>query len=336
MTTTEIDAKTLAADELLQAIWHKDRIKVKKLIHAGIDVNHNYYRRVPLIEAIEEQKRYKDPLEGELIIEDLIKAGADPNTIYPTRGRSYDRDVPAFFAVVSHGCSLKLIKVMLEHGANPNFLDDRGRGHAACQNQKSPFMLACATGDLTLMQLMLDYGADINLRNRAGTCPLIGAPRSPEMFDFLLAAGANINAPINSDNDTLLMKLVKDPKKESLVEYLLAHGADPNQTNSLGYTALHHATCAKNTEKNIELLFKYKARPNVTEHNFNRTPIYMACDKGHWSLVPCLVKHGADPKIKDDSGKDCRDLEITSGNMLGREIRVIRNHLAHLAAGNSR
>ena len=139
MSTDEINTSNLStAHDLVRAIWHHDHAKVKELISAGIDVNNNYYRRVPLVEAVEEQKNYEDPRQGELIIEELIKAGADPNTLYYTLGRSYDRQVPAFYEVVEHGCSEELIKLMLEHGADPNFLDDVGGGHAACQGPKNP------------------------------------------------------------------------------------------------------------------------------------------------------------------------------------------------------
>ena len=204
------------------------------------------------------------------------------------------------------------------------------------RDQKTPFMGACSRGSSALIQLMLEHGADPNLSNRAGVSPLKCAPYIPEIYDVLLAAGANINAPVNSEHDSLLMGLAKQPEATAWMKYLLAHGADPNQANLRGYTALHNAVRSEKNIKNIELLLEHKARPNETEFNFNRTPIFLACAYGNWELVPCLLKYGADPKIKDTTGRDCQDLEITSENIGSTKSRVIREYLARTAANRSR
>ena len=327
-TDTDTDNDLYTAYNLITAIWHKDRAAVQEIIAQGFNVNKCYYRRVPLVEAVEEQKNYKDPAQGELIIQDLIKAGADPNTIYPERGRSYDRKVPALYHIVRNNCSLGLVKVFLEAGADPNFLDDSGGGHAACKSQKTPFMVAGGWGDMTLLQLMLDFGADLNIRNRAGAGIWHCVPPTVENYKFLARAGADINMPLNSRNETLLMNLVTQPENERLVECLLQHGAAPNQQCADGETALHKAVRKDGNLTNVELLFKFNAEPNITEWDYNRTPIFMACKCNNWEIVKCLLNHGANPKIKDESGRDCKDLEILSEKEQGKNLRTIREFLA--------
>lgn len=85
--------------------------------------------------------------------------------------------------------------------------------------------------------------------------------------------------------------------KSSKLEYFLRKGHLVNVKGKNGYFCLHHL-CDKNDIKNVELLFRYGARPNVRDPNHN-TPLHYAKSK---ELTELLLNNGANPFIKNIFG----------------------------------
>src|SRR5690606_8710991 len=86
---------------------------------------------------------------------------------------------------------------------------------------QTPFFRAALSGDVTVMKLLLEDGADPNINTFAGTTPLMAA------------AGINwVVSQTWDEGEDALLEAVK-----------LAHslGNDINATNSMGLTAVHGA-----------------------------------------------------------------------------------------------
>jgi ankyrin repeat protein len=124
--------------------------------------------------------------------------------------------------------SVDMTKLLLEHKANPNAQLKR-RIFAVQHNYvpnpnlgagATPFLKAASTSDLVLMRMLLEHGADPNLRNKNETTPLMAA------------AGLNWRdiASIGTEDDSI-----------EAIKLCLEHGADVNAANKLGETALHGA-----------------------------------------------------------------------------------------------
>lgn len=56
-----------------------------------------------------------------------------------------------------------ILHILLYNGDNIN---------SCCNIEKSPFDIARRYGQVSTMQLLQEYGADINLCSESGTCPL--------------------------------------------------------------------------------------------------------------------------------------------------------------------
>jgi uncharacterized protein len=90
-------------------------------------------------------------------------------------------------------------------------------------------------------QLLLDAGADCNMRDLAGNTPLIyAAPFARDTAELLIRSGADVNAR-GYNGATALLRAVErnwdlhpgpDP---AMIELLLAHGADPNLQDGNGH-----------------------------------------------------------------------------------------------------
>jgi ankyrin repeat protein len=167
---------------------------------------------------------------------DLLERGADPN-LADARGRT-----PLFVAVdlrnldvtevpgppLDDAESLQLIARLLERGADPNVtikakLPYRGGLNPGWLQIEgaTPFYRAAAAGDIAVMRLVLENGADPSINASDGTTPL------------MVVAGVGWLPGISATR----------PESEMLaaLELCMEQGAAVNATNLAGLTALHGA-----------------------------------------------------------------------------------------------
>jgi ankyrin repeat protein len=121
------------------------------------------------------------PINGQRmdILKCLVEAGAP---VVKPRGAHYDDDY--LVAAVFHG-DREMVKYLLQHGADPN-------GTTALCNETA-FQVAARRGDVGVMEILWNAGADINYRNCNGwTALMIACLQGEEAaVNFLLARGAD-------------------------------------------------------------------------------------------------------------------------------------------------
>jgi hypothetical protein len=110
-------------------------------------------------------------------------------------------------------------------------------------SENTPLHSAAYYGDLEMVQVLLDYGVDVNAQNGIGDTPL----------DYASSNGHR--------NDAGVARL------------LIAHGADPNSRNMGGFTPLHEASNCGRIEI-VGLLIEHGA--NVVKDYWGRTPMHVA------------------------------------------------------------
>ena len=157
---------------------------------------------------------------------------------------------------------LDLIKALLKKGANPNLKTDTVPVHGLMQfdaswvnfDGETPFVRAALSGDIEVMRLLLENGADPNIATTQGTTALMAA------------AGINwIPGQTYSHSEAEYVEAVK---------LCLDRGADVNAHNSLGLTAMHGAA-NRGWESMIQILADHGAKLDVKD-NAGRTPMIFA------------------------------------------------------------
>jgi uncharacterized protein len=199
------DVNALEANDmtpLLMAIANNGMATAHYLLAHGGAVNaQDWYGRTPLWEAVNVRNLY--------VHNATLKNGIDREPV------------------------LVLIKALLTAGANVNartketppfrnyFLSTTGSLEWVDFTGQTPFLTAALAGDVTVMKLLLEHGADPRINTFQGTSPLMAA------------AGVNwVVAQTWTESPEQLLEAVK------LCRSL---GMDVNQKNSMGITALHGA-----------------------------------------------------------------------------------------------
>ncbi len=197
-----------------------------------------------------------------LLIACLLCLGLLP----PARAQLPD---PARFSAVLELGDLKQATAWLDAGLDPDF-----EGHLI----GTGLMIAAWEGNIPLMELFYQRGADIDRANRFGETAL------------MLAAWKN--------------------RKEAL-RWLLDRGARPNR-NDREWTALHYATFAGHAPL-VEELLASGADLDARSTN-GSTALMMAAREGHADLAKRLLEAGANPALKNDYGEDAAAWAMRQGH----------------------
>ena len=216
-----------------------------------------------------------------------VRAKSQPKAPPPTPANTLEMSrEQAMWTALAFEDGDKLADI-LKQGANPNTAEEL--------SQMTPLM-ACETA--AIAKILLDAGADPNLRDRTGRTALHHAVKMREaasVVQLLVRAGADVNARARDIGEsTPLLSAVehyldaKDRKETALVIRILVHlGAEIDAADSGGRTALAVAA-AHNQAELIRLLVELGADPARRMVN-GRTPLDYAVDAHAQDAIQALA-----------------------------------------------
>jgi ankyrin repeat protein len=257
---------------LVFAAREGDLESAKLLLDAGADVNQvTEYRWTPLLTSTN-NRNYK-------LATYLIERGADVNLanrggwtpLYlATDNRNIEGgDYPVPKPDMDH---LDFIKILLDHGANPNAtVRDNTLSRTIFTMQwffesgATPFVRAAQSSDLELMKLLLNYGAD--------------PKKSTDYGDTALTAAAGIGWVEGVTYERSASEHVE------AVRWLLDLGLDANAANHDGRTPLMGAAL-KGRNEVVQLLVDRGARLETRDRGSRDTDTVVSALAGHtWQAV---------------------------------------------------
>ncbi|XP_065582066.1 putative ankyrin repeat protein RF_0381 [Artemia franciscana] len=179
-------------------------------------------------------------------------------------------------------------------------------------SKRFPLHNAALNGNTQTVEYLLQYGADVNVKDENGTSPLHFAAWKghTQTVECLLQSGADVN--VKYENGTRLLHFAALNGNTQTVECLLQFGADVNVKNENGTRPLHFAAMNGNTQT-VECLLQSGADVNV-KHENGTSPLHLAALNRNTQTVECLLQFGADVNVKNENGTSPLDFAALSGN----------------------
>jgi len=173
-------------------------------------------------------------------------------------------------------------------------------------NGKTALMVAAKQGDIERMKQLLGQGAGANRPNNNGGTPIMYAALSgdPDTVRLLLEHGARVNAVATNGWTALMIASVKG--FVDVARLLLEYGAEPNQTDVYSWTPLMRAVYQQRPQVARLLAEHEQTRVNHRGEN-GVTALHLAVARGDAKAVELLLANGADPAIRDASGRTALD-----------------------------
>jgi len=310
---------------LYQACFDGSLDIVTVLVDAGADVNlkssHGY---APLFVAVQEKHKP--------IVEYFLSKGAHIDEKNGPNGQTA-------LLKVCFGGSLDIATVLVDAGADVNLKSTQGFAplFAAVQNKHKPvveYLLtkgahinekngqtgltalykACVDGSLDIATVLLDAGADVNLKSTQGYTPLYAAVQSKHkpVVEYLLSKGASIDEKLGPLGLTAFYKASIDGSLD-IAKVLVDAGADINMKSTEGYTPLFVAVQNKHKPV-VEYLISKGARIDEKNGQNNDTALHKACVTGSLEVVKILVDAGADINAVNKQGETPNDFAVENNH----------------------
>lgn len=223
---------------------------VKFLLSKGANPNNKYGKRNETCLHI--AIRYEN---FETAIE-LIKGGAKDFIVHQEDD---------YASLLNYACSagkMDLVKVLIEHGADPNIADLFG---------ETALMYAAINSCTDIVELLLSRGANVNAQTKKGETALhwsVIGNCNCDCTTMLLKGGASTNIPTKKGK-TVLHYALKYYLKKGLIEklqLLLKYGAPVNQSDNEGNTPMYYA-CKNDLIEVIKLLIDHGSNRILNIHD---------------------------------------------------------------------
>ena len=199
--------------------------------------------------------------------------------------------------------------------------------------QMVPLEEAAAYGDLSTVQLLLNYGADLNYRDREGWSAIHWAAEDGnwEVVLLLLDNGADVN--VFSSYGTSPLHCAANGGHENIVRELFHRGADPLKSTCHGWIPLHHAAFMGHPHIVRFLLQDDKIASRTSQDNHGWSVFHLAVLGRHLETLRTL----SDSSLLRNSRFQCDDSGRTAEDWLDFEFDGhLYKTISNLAFGKSR
>ena len=190
--------------------------------------------------------------------------------------------------------NIDLMKLLLQHGANPNQLTQANFSLLKQLNWAIPSLFY--RSNCSKLSLLLHQFDQANL----SLLSIAYINKDWDIVRLLLEHG------VHPDNSSMfccsLFFISYAENRSDLMELLLQYGANPNQKGWFGDYSILIDAIQEDNIKIVKLLLKYRADPNQTDKS-NETPLLIAVAENKLDMMKLLLQHGANPNQTDKDGK---------------------------------
>lgn len=236
-------------------------------------------------EIAHQEKLNKDLLEACLKqqiknVRLLLNAGADPDM--------EDEDGATLLGIMASLGFLDVIKVLLENGADINTRSD--------VTGYTPLYVAVMRNNQRVVDYLVQKGADVSIRNKAGMNPFIAACWSEDVA----LVNILINYAADKEIEEGLFFACTNNKTDKIIKILIQKNVNINvKYPPFSLTSLHFA-CLYGNVQMAQTLLKAGADP-IAETVNGVTPVEIACELNEHRIIQLFNKHGIRTKSQEEA-----------------------------------
>ena len=178
------------------------------------------------------------------------------------------------------------VELLLNLGTKVNYTRDR--------LDNSPIFIASTIGNFEIIKLLVEYGADCNIKDSNGKTVL------HHLFQ-----------------ETYFRRYkhkLSQQEKIDIIDYFLNLGLDIDAVDNDGSTLLHCHCHGRDGTEILERLILRGAQIN-TPDRFGMTPLLQASKNGTIDAIKLLLRNGADLEARNCEGSNCYLVAIEGGNL---------------------
>ena len=193
-------------------------------------------------------------------------------------------------------------------------VNDRGEDGNTPLHRATKLHKATKQCYLEIVKLLLEYGADVNARNKDGNTPLRFAFGEPVMMKLLLAHGADVNAKYSGS--TLLHYACRGAYSVAGLLLDSRSDVDVNATDSSLDTPLHRAVSdpVSHESKDAAELLLARGADVSAKNASGDTPLHVAVSKRYKDWVALLLASNAEVNAKNNKGSTSLHLATVNGD----------------------
>jgi ankyrin repeat protein len=199
-----------------------------------------------------------------------------------------------------------MVDLLLQRGAPIDARDLAG---------STALYVAAERGQAAVVQRLIDKGADVNLKGRSGASPVAAAAFGgrASVVEMLLAHGADGRAADDTGKPPIIYAAASG--QLGIVKQLLAQNIDINARYANDLSLLMWAAGPDEQVAEPQALeivtYLLGAGAHVDDQDARgRTALMIAAEGNRPEIVKVLLAHGADPAIRDKTGKRAADLTV--------------------------
>ena len=257
------------------------------------------------------------------IIQILIENKAEINS------KNYLNQTPLFSLVSNESVDLEMTELLLENKSDINHQDNHGKTalHYLFNNVNAPFN--------EIIESFTKHKADTNIRDsyyQRSFFHLIckeNKTRFSILLPILLQSGADPNLK-NKNGRTPFYMLCKNGFFEDIYEtFITDFSADSNIKDKNSMTPFHHfCKNEKNNEKHLQFFLINKADPNIKEDYLNNTPFhyFLLRNVYNTTLINHFFQNKADPNILNINRSSVFHLLFKNNKISNKEVLLFLEH----------
>lgn len=202
-----------------------------------------------------------------------------------------------------------VVHYAVKYNISPDFLERLLKKHAPDLTKvdvtgRTALAYAMSEGKEKAIDLLLQFGASIDLPNADGVTPLFKAIRedNEKQFEALIKHDVKLNYQ-NKYGQTALVHALLYAKNEDIIVKLLEKNVDVDVPDVDGKSAIHWAMIIGCRTDKVLMPLIAKSKNLLLQDVVGHAPIHKAVLKSYHAGVQALVKQGASCNVADKSGK---------------------------------